>query len=200
MNKLYYIADPMCSWCWAFSEILTKVRDHYKNSVEFQYVMGGLAPDSEELMDEETIDYIKSHWRTIEERTGADFNWDFWDLCKPRRSTYLACRAVIAAANQDSQDDMFYGIQYAYYQQARNPSDLLTLLQLAEGLGMERQQFAHDIQSPAVEAKLQAHFETRRELKIYSFPSLILETENGRFSLSEGYSDWQSIERNILTG
>ena len=40
--------------------------------------------------------------RRIEGRIpGVRFNFDFWTHCTPKRSTYPACRAVIAARAQD---------------------------------------------------------------------------------------------------
>ena len=56
---------------------------------------------------------IKAHWRTIEEKLGTQFNYEFWDTNTPRRSTYNACRAVIAAGNQGHQVAMVEAIQQA---------------------------------------------------------------------------------------
>ena len=27
MKTLYYVADPMCSWCWGFQPVLEKVKE-----------------------------------------------------------------------------------------------------------------------------------------------------------------------------
>ena len=74
---------------------------------------------------------ISGHWRTIHEMLGTEFNFDFWAKCKPRRSTYPACRAVIAAEYQNMGAEMTNAIQHAYYLRAMNPSDLETLEMLA---------------------------------------------------------------------
>ena len=97
------------------------------------YVMGGLARDSDDPMPEETRAYVQMNWREVTKTTGAEFNWDFWRKCKPRRSTYPACRAVLAAGAQreDAVPEMFDAIQRAYYREARNPSDIDTLTAVA---------------------------------------------------------------------
>ena len=75
---------------------------------------------------------IEAHWHTIEEKLGTQFNYDFWRNNTPRRSTYNACRAVIASNNQGYQKEMIEAIQRAYYLQALNPSDDEVLIGLAK--------------------------------------------------------------------
>ena len=74
------------------------------------------------------------------------FNYDFWKKCRPRRSTYPACRAVIAARKQKNKFDMemTLSIQKAYYLHARNPSDYETLIELAEEIGADKNKFSKD--------------------------------------------------------
>ena len=92
-------------------------------------MLGGLAKDSDEPMPTQTRSYVIENWRRIEQTVpGTVFNYDFWQSCQPRRSTYPACRAVIAARQQGDPADkldraMAEAIQDAYYRRARNLSD-----------------------------------------------------------------------------
>lgn len=101
--KLYYVMDPMCSWCYAFRPVFQALLNKLPLNITIEYVMGGLAADSTEPMPQETREYVQSQWRLIEEQTSVNLNWDFWKNCQPRRSTYPACRAVIAAGQQNFQ-------------------------------------------------------------------------------------------------
>ncbi len=143
--------------------------------------MGGLAPDSDQPMPEETCLYIQKQWSAVETTLGAKFNWDFWSECQPRRSTYPACRAVIAVGQQGEKNipAMIIAIQKAYYLQARNPSDLETLIELVEEIDLNVDQFKYDVSSPQTEQLLRTDFETRRKLGVNSFPTVLLETANG---------------------
>ena len=79
-------------------------------------------------------EYLQQTWRRIQQRIpGSQFNFDFWTSCEPRRSTWPACRAVIAAREQGAENDerMTRAIQEAYYLRARNPSDEAVLVTLA---------------------------------------------------------------------
>ena len=197
--KLYYVVDPMCSWCWGFRTVFKELLSELPSAVQIQYVMGGLAPDSDEPMPGETRDYVQSQWRAVAHATGANFNWDFWEKCQPRRSTYPACRAVITAGqqNEDKLPEMIDAIQHAYYQQARNPSDLHTLAELADEIGLDVEKFTKDIHSLKVEQLLQTDFHLRRQLNVRSFPSLRLEHQQQIKEIKIDYQDTQKLLEQI---
>ena len=157
--------------------------------VSIRYVMGGLAKDSDEPMSDEMKAYVQENWMQVAERTGAPFNWDFWVKCTPRRSTYPACRAVLAAAAQNTAMGpiLFHAIQRAYYLEARNPSDAATLVALAGEVGLDAGRFRTDLASPETELRLQKDFDLRRSLHADKFPSLLLETHDDLMWLAYGY-------------
>lgn len=191
LRPLYYVADPMCSWCWGFRPVLERVLAALPENLSLRYVLGGLAPDSDEPMPEHVRGYVQDAWRSVAVRTGARFNWEFWERCQPRRSTYPSCRAVLAAASQraGAGPAMFGAIQRAYYEQARNPSLASTLVELAGEIGLDTAVFARDLASPEVEELLQADLALRDRLGVTGFPSLVLETESGPRLLARGYAE-----------
>ncbi len=174
MRTLYYVTDPMCSWCWGFAPVMRSVQAELAPSVEFRLVMGGLAPDSSEPMPAEVRAYVQSAWDAVEQATGAKFNRDFWALCEPRRSTWPACRAVLAAEalERGSGQRMSDAIQRAYYLQARNPSERGTLLDLAKELGFDAEAFDDVLDSPANRAALKSDLALRDNLGVTGFPTL----------------------------
>ncbi len=132
-SHLYYFHDPMCSWCWAFRPLWNEIVTGLPENVIAQRILGGLAPDTDQPMPLEMQTKLKGIWQKIQQVVpGTEFNFDFWEKCSPRRSTYQACRAVIAARNQDpaNEEAMILAIQHAYYLEAKNPADLSTLIEL----------------------------------------------------------------------
>jgi len=190
MLELYYFVDPMCSWCYGFSSEMKEIIKNLSDTIRLQYVMGGLAPDSDEPMPEEMKEYIKHHWHTVADRTGAKFNFAFWTKGKPKRSTYPSCRAVIAASLQGENNlpIMLEAIQKAYYQQARNPSENEILVEVAGEIGLDRKQFADDLNSTNVKDILQTNFDFKDRLGIQGFPTLALEKDGKFYGLTVGYT------------
>ena len=191
---LYYIHDPMCSWCWGFSSSLNALLAALPEGIEFQRLLGGLAPDIDTPMPKETREMVQGSWQRIEENIpGIKFNFDFWEKCLPRRSTYPACRAVLAARRQGHDEEMNKAIQAAYYQQARNPSDESTLLELASELNMDVERFSADLHSSEIEDELQREIAQARQMFVESYPSLILKSGTSEWQIPVDYKDHQPM-------
>ena len=195
---LYYIHDPMCSWCYAFRESWQKITNHFAGRLEFVRLLGGLAPDSDEPMDEATRKMVQNSWRRIEQSVaGVQFNFDFWEQNRPRRSTYPACRAVIAArelGGVEYDQLMTHAIQNGYYQQAKNPSDNGLLIELAVELGLDRGQFTSALAADETEQQLQREIAQARAMGVDSYPSLVLQiNEQRRWPIAINYQDVDEV-------
>ena len=199
---LFYIHDPMCSWCWGFSHTWNKVKNSLPSEINVQYVLGGLAPDSSEVMPNKMREYIQMNWHKIEQKIpGVSFNYTFWDSCTPKRSTYPACRAVIAVKNQNSEleQTMVKIIQQAYYLDAKNPSEDDVLISLAKTLDLDIKQFTQDLNSEPTQQKLLDDIALMQSLEVSSFPSLVLQTTNGIKSITIDYNNPKLILNQIIT-
>ena len=197
---LYYVHDPMCSWCWAFRSSLNVLLEGLPKEIKLVRLLGGLAPDSDVPMPDEMRAYVQRNWQAIEQQVpDTKFNYNFWTKCKPRRSTYPACRAVIAARNQGDEYDpaMTFAIQKAYYLQARNPSDTLTLIELAEEIGLNKNKFTEDIKSRETDENVRQEIKQSRRLGLNSFPGLLLENGDKQIRLQPDYVNPEAILEEI---
>ena len=191
-KTLYYVHDPMCSWCWAFRPALNTLIEKLPKEINIIRLLGGLAPDSDIAMPNDIREYVLQNWRAIEEKVPeTKFNYDFWTKCKPRRSTYPACRAVIAARKQNSKFDiaMTLAIQKAYYLQARNPSDYETLIELAEEIGADKIKFSEDVVSQETDKILKEEIQKFESLDLKSLPSLLFVNDKRKIKIKPDYLD-----------
>ncbi|ROV58169.1 DsbA family protein [Vibrio ponticus] len=198
--KLYYVHDPMCSWCWGYQptwkQIEQTLAHDFATSLEIQYLVGGLAPDSDEPMPEEMQRQIASYWRKIADYLGTEFNYQFWTDNTPRRSTYPACRAVLAAREQGAERAMISAIQKAYYLRALNPSDTPVLEQLAAELQLDCEKFSQDLHSESLNQAMLREIAFARSIGGNSFPSLFFEREGQLVELAIDYQNaQQTIEQ-----
>lgn len=187
---LYYFHDPMCSWCWAFRPLWNEIVKGLPDHVMAKRVLGGLAPDTDQPMPAEMRARIKEIWQTIQQTVpGTPFNFDFWEKCIPRRSTYPACRAVIAARKQglENEEAMILAIQQAYYLKAKNPADLDTLIELADSIGLNQEVFIADVTGPAVHAELMDEIQFAQKLQVKGFPTLLLENNGHLTHITHNY-------------
>lgn len=191
-SVFYYVHDPMCSWCWAhrpqwelFAQALSDM------DVSVAYVVGGLAPDSDVPMPDDQIAAISGYWKKIEALLGTQFNHAFWTENTPRRSTYPACRAVIAASWQGAEVAMITALQNAYYLRAMNPSDQSTQQLLARELGLDVDKFIDDLNSDSLERAFADQLAFAHSLPIQGFPSMVLQHDDQLYNIVLDYKDYR---------
>ena len=182
----------MCSWCWAFRPAFNTLIEKLPKEINVIRLLGGLASDSDIAMPDNIREYVLQNWRAIEKKVPeTKFNYDFWEQCKPRRSTYPACRAVIAARKQKNKFDtkMTLAIQKAYYLQARNPSDYETLIELAGEIGADKTKFSKDVASSEIDKILKEEIQQSKSLELKSLPSLLFVNRDKKIKIEPDYLD-----------
>lgn len=193
----------MCSWCWGFKPAWIELKQALPETVNTQYVLGGLAPDTNEPMPLAMQQSLQQIWQRITQTIpGTEFNFDFWTQNQPRRATYPACRAVVAANAQGTQyeEPMISAIQQAYYLQAKNPSDDSVLIELAEQIGCNVNEFEKTLNSSATAQTLNEHFLTIRSLGAQGFPSLFFEVAGKTpIPMAFSYSDNAPVLEQVHT-
>lgn len=200
MNKLLYVIDPMCSWCWAFSDSVQNIAKVHPD-LELHYLMGGLAPDSDEPMPVDMQQGIQSIWHQIADKTGTRFNYDFWTRCQPRRSTWRACRAVLTTRHlaPGKESSMIRAIQEAYYLNAQNPSDRDTLIEAAQQIGLDTKHFSELLDSDEMKTGLEQDMSIAGQLGARGFPAVRLIKGDKVHWVSDGYLDESQFLQHLET-
>ena len=170
--------------------------------MEVNYLLGGLAPDSNQPMPIKTREYVKGNWKRIQEMIpDIRFNYNFWTSCEPKRSTFPACRAVICAKQQhpDFENLMIYGIQKSYYLEAQNPSNDNVLINIAESLGLDIDKFKIDLKSSQVNNILLNEIKLAKSMDMNSMPSLVLQINGTLKVIDIDYLDANYIVKQIIS-
>jgi|TARA_B110000503_G_scaffold141696_2_gene235975 putative protein-disulfide isomerase len=194
----------MCGWCWGFRPTWQQLETQVKTTLDIVYVVGGLAADSDQPMPMAMQQTLAATWQRIQQHIpGTDFNHAFWNATsdtQPRRSTYPACRAVLAAKIQDpsSEKAMILGIQQAYYLNAQNTSNIDVLASVAGNIGLNTQQFTRDMASQTLELELQQQIKLARQLSNQGFPSLVLSKGGRRYAIPLDYNNSHSMQQAIM--
>lgn len=197
MATLYYFHDPMCSWCWGYRPTWQKLKAALPPGVRVENVVGGLAADSDDPMPEDLQNLIIGHWRHIKQELGTVFNFDFWQLNQPRRSTYIACRAVLLARRNGLEEAMIEAIQRAYYLRAMNPSDTEVLVKLAREIGLFEESFRDYLNSDDVQRQLDEQIAFSRAVNVSGFPSLMLQMDDGKSDLLPVPIDYKDYQQTL---
>lgn len=186
---LWYIADPMCSWCWGFAPVISQIRQEYASIFTIKLMPGGLRPGTNTPLSPEKRAQILHHWHTVHTTTGQPFTFE---NALPEDFIYdtePACRAVVSFSliKPEKIFTFFAAIQHAFYVAQADVTQLNTLAKLAANLGIPESQFTSVFQSNNVKQHTLRGFQRAAQWGISGFPSLVIESKTRYYSLTTGY-------------
>lgn len=195
---LYYVGDPMCSWCYGFSPEFSQVVDNLNGSVEVEWVMGGLRAYNDEPITK-LADFLKEHWEDVNHRTGVKFSYDILTDPDVIYDTEPACRAVwtVRQMAPDKTSDYFKSVQHAFYFKNKSPNKSETFVELAGQVGIDKATFSKLFESDEAKNGIKKDFAFSKQLGAAGFPSVILKKGDEYFLLARGFAEAKELEDSI---
>src|SRR5574343_503877 len=72
-EKIIYVYDPMCGWCFGFGKVMGEFFEEYKDSFEFDVMSGGMVVGAREGEVGDFADYILGAYKRVEDYSGMTF-------------------------------------------------------------------------------------------------------------------------------
>jgi putative protein-disulfide isomerase len=190
MNEktLWYIADPMCSWCWGFAPIIKETRLNYSENLKIELVMGGLRSGKLAMASGQRAE-ILNHWKAVNERTGQPFSFEG---AMPEGFIYdtePSCRGIVAMSliNPSLVFTLLESIQFGFYVEQKDVTNPKILAQLAGKIGVDMDLYLQVFESDEVKNKVSIHFDKVRQWGVNSFPTVAVQNAAGYSVLNRGY-------------
>ena len=196
---LWYFADPMCSWCWGFSPVISQIKKNYANQVNIALVMGGLQQGESNALSESSREEIFHHWHQVKKTTGQQF---LFENALPDGFIYNtepACRAVITVGSIDATKMFAYltAIQSAFYTKNLDVSQINVLKKLAADCGIDTEKFSQlFVDEKQYESAIKS-FQFTQKAGVQGFPTLILNMNEQLHVITRGYQDYGSISASL---
>lgn len=185
---LWYFADPMCSWCWGFTPVISAIKASYSDRVKIALMLGGLRPGTTEPVTPKFREETLRHWRDVHKMTGQPFAFEG---AMPEGFVYdtePASRAVITVAEiiPEATFPYFKSVQEAFYARGQDVTKTKTLAELAEQHNIDKPRFLERFESEDVKNKTHTHFRITRESGVRGFPTIVLQAGSGQRLLTNG--------------
>lgn len=192
-TKLIYVGDPMCSWCYGFSDELTKVVDHYPE-LELEMVMGGLRPYNTQSMAD-LKDFLSHHWEDVNKASGQEFSYEILDRTDITYDTEPPCRASLVVREIAPEKELYFfkGVQTAFYKENKNLHLAESYHNLLKKLDIDSSTFDAAFSSDAKKALVKNDFSRARDLGVNSFPTLLVEKAGKTYIVAQGFKKSELI-------
>ncbi|MFZ1705520.1 MAG: DsbA family protein [Saprospiraceae bacterium] len=197
-DTLFYIGDPMCSWCYGFSPELDKVKLAFPD-IPFRIVVGGLRANGTESFPSLKI-FLKEHWEEVHHRTSQPFSYEILNSNDLIYNTEPICRAVVVmrALSPSLEYAFFKDLQNAFYHENLDPTSLNTFIQLVKKHGVDEVLFEKLYSSPQYKKETEKDFQLSQSLGVNGFPSTVV-LKNGQYhNIANGFKTSDQIIQQLV--
>lgn len=196
---LWYFADPMCSWCWGFSPVITRIKETFSEQLKISLNLGGLRPGTTSPITNKLRDEILHHWHEVHRLTGQPF---YFENAMPDGFIYDTeppSRAVLSFAKLQPKNTLAYfsAIQSAFYTEGRDVTQKDVLTELTSSFEVDAKAFQTHFAAEELRALTWEHFKRSRQANVQGFPTLIWQQGETIETLCRGYLPWEDISKTL---
>jgi len=200
-KRLVYVGDPVCSWCYAFTDTFERIKTEFFGKIDFSYYMGGLVINRDLRINAAMKKLLKKNWKEVENKTGKHIN-----ACEkidgippiPYKSD-PACRAFMCIKSMDEElAYAFYkGVHHNFYEDLKDISDENNLCDIAGKLGIDKSFFIERFRDKSAEEQVYKAMDKVKALGVRAFPALVAVDESGKTVLNQGIKPYSHLRDQI---
>lgn len=197
-EKLIYVGDPMCSWCYGFAPQLEKLVDQHGLEMDVELVTGGLRPYFDKPISE-MKDFLSHHWQDVNKASQQAFNYGILDRTDLLYDTEPACRAVVVVRHMDAEKEFkfFKMTQEAFYYHNKDLGLVESYDFILDTLDLDKELFGKRFHSDEYKELVKKDFQRASDLGVQGFPSLLLKSGDKLVVLARGYTSAEQINTAI---
>lgn len=203
---IIYCYDAYCGWCYGFSSVMTQIEEAYKDRFDFDVLSGGMIRPETPQPFGKMAGYIQTHYKRVEELTGTKFGEDFlWHVFHPDETDWYPSSempaialSIFKAYHPEKAVQMASDLQYALNYEGRDLTDPEAYRHLLPGYNIPEEEFYTKLKSDEYKEKASYEFALVKQLRVTSFPCVLLQAGETKFYLlAQGYTDYEILKERI---
>lgn len=178
--KVWFVSDPLCSWCWGMACEIDLVREALSGKLKTDLMLGGLGFHNKLPMHLDGWTRLGNLWANVTATTGQQFRTLSDDEPEFVFNSQEACRAVLAVAKIDTDlvFDYLHALQRAFFIEGRHSTSLLVQLQEAQTLGISGETFTGALEQ-ITDRTMDAALQQSRGHGSSALPAVLIENSQG---------------------
>ncbi|TGK15646.1 DsbA family protein [Leptospira fluminis] len=196
-HSLLYVADPLCTWSYAFGPSIAALREKYSDKIEFSLVLGGYRFGSNvEPFTQESTDRLRYVWKEAERISKRKFDYEILKRRDLVLDSEPSCRAVIAAQRlaPGTAFEFMDSLSYGFHALGKDPTDPEVFIGIARDFGMKESEFRELYSAKETVLETETDFNYGFQLGVTGFPTLVFSDGIERGILTKGYLSFEEVD------
>lgn len=202
VQKIIYVADPMCSWCYGMHSEFKKLKEYFKVTqphIQITVTVGGLRPGGGAEWDSNFVLALREHWKQVEKKSGKSFSYQLFEKKSFNYDTEPACRAVVAARqlHPEKELDFFEDIQTKFFLESEDPTQSTFYESICNKNNIDYTEFLELFFNTKIKDLTHREFIMNREWGVTAYPTIIFQQEDDLYAIARGYTSFEALKKQI---
>ncbi len=201
-DTIYYVYDPLCSWCYGFSPVIKKLKTEYHDKFDFQVISGGMQTGERKQPVSAIRDYLMGAYKNVTERTGVEFGDNFMAILEEGNRMLDSIPPSIALSivkdlNPKEALNFAATIQEAIYFNGFDWNSVDAYIPYLKAYNINPEDFKIKFKEPLYKEKTLEDFKLAANFGVTGFPSVILKKDDKYFLVAQGFVPFEQLEATI---
>ncbi len=203
-DKIIYVYDPMCGWCFGFGKVMGDFHKEFKDSFEFDVVSGGMVVGEREGPIGDFADYILGAYKKVEEYSGMKYGQPYLDQLKTKTLWSSSVKPSIAletfkSFNTKDVVEFSHAIQLAYFVDGKDLRVEEVYKKLIKPYGINEAEFNKKLNSEDMRKQTTDWFQTTANWGVTGYPMVILIRKGKYYAIAKGFTDLATLKQTAAT-
>lgn len=206
--KIIYVYDALCSWCYGFDNIMTKLYEENKDKFDFEIISGGMftGPAISPIQDISAGKDFRSMYKRITDMSGANFTEKYLTGLFEEQN-YLVNSELPAYAfsvfksypvSKGREFEFVNLIQSLIFTEGMNPNNDEIYIKIAKHFNIDEKEFLAKMAQDDFKYEARQDFDTAKILQVSSFPQVLIEVaENSFYLVAKGFTELDIIKQRL---
>lgn len=201
-SQILYLFDPLCGWCYGFSQTMLDFYHQQKENFEFVAIPGGMITGNRIAPYHSMESFILNSYRQIEEMSGARFGEKYLQeliTSDAELNSEPPSRALITFRSFDYDRAVPYAhaLQNAHFAEGKDYNQEVLYTELAAGFGLDPEAFRERYHDERIKTNVQQEFAWVSESGVQGFPTVVLRAGRKYYMLAHGYASIGSLHQSL---
>lgn len=197
---LIYVTNPMCPWCYGFTPVVRRLRALWHGRLQVQVLMGDMYAYATEPLKLEERNSLALSWHRIQENTFQPFDYRFFMQRDYVYNTEPACRALLCVRllRPVLLLEVLRAFHSAFFADGFDLRDTAVLVRIVGLFGINENLFLALFESEEIMQQMEDEFNYVERLGATTFPSVLVQREQGVEKIAHGYIPLDELEQRLL--
>lgn len=201
-DTIYYVYDPLCSWCYGFSPVIKKTKTIYKDQFNFEVISGGMQSGERKQPVSAIRDYLKGAYKDVTARTGVEFGDKFMEVLEEGERMLDSIPPSIALSivkdlKPEQALNFAASIQEAIYFDGFDWNSEDAYLPYIEDYDLDPEDFKRKFNEAYYLEKTLKDFKLAANFGVTGFPSVILKKDDKYYLIAQGFIPFEQLDATI---